>query len=92
MKFIVKEHPTRIIMVKPKVDSICSFKNKYSCLAWDIVDFINDKYWDKEINKEWPKISLEEQLKYHESQVEILKEAIKTGKSLRWNEHGNGVE
>lgn len=34
-------------------------------MAGDYVEFLNDKYFDKEINKEWPKPNNEERAKYH---------------------------
>ena len=55
-------------------------------LAGDIVDFLNEKYIDKNINEEWGEIDVEKRIEYHEEQIRILK----SGKH-RWNKHGNGV-
>jgi hypothetical protein len=52
-------------------------------VAGDIIDFLNEKYIDKNINEEWGKIDVEARIKYHEKMIEILK----TGKA-RFNNHG----
>lgn len=63
--------------------------NEYAeAMAHDYCDFLNDKYCDKEINKEWPKINKEERINYHLD--EIIK--LKRSDYVVWNEHGNGVK
>lgn len=63
--------------------------NEYAeAMAHDYCDFLNDKYCDKEINKEWPQINREERIKYHLEQLQLLR----SDKRLYWNEHGNGVK
>jgi hypothetical protein len=57
-------------------------------MAHDYCDFLNDKYYDKEINKEWPIINREERIKYHINQLNKLVNSER----LRWNEHGTGVK
>lgn len=60
-------------------------------LAHDYCDFLNDKYLDKEINKEWPLITEKIRLKridYHHQELMKLVHKDKLG----WNEHGTGVE
>jgi len=61
---------------------------KHEGLAHDYVDFPNDKYLDKEINAEWPRIKRDERIKYHLEQLQLLT----SDKKLHWNEHGTGVE
>jgi hypothetical protein len=81
----------RVMQIKPEQKTIAFFptSNEDSLgLAHDYVDFLNDKYHDKEINKEWPKINRGERIKYHLEQLQLL-----TGdKMLVWNEHGTGVK
>lgn len=57
-------------------------------MAGDYCDFLNDKYCDKEINEEWPKIDRETRINYHTDQIIKLKKKD----FVRWNEHGTGVE
>ena len=57
-------------------------------LAHDYCDFVNDKYHDKSINKEWPKIDRRKRLEYHLEQARILS----SDKRIVWNKHGNGVK
>jgi len=57
-------------------------------MAHDYCDFLNDKYLDKEINKEWPKIDRIKRIEYHLN--ELMK--LTSDKKLYWNEHGNKVE
>jgi hypothetical protein len=60
-------------------------------LAHDYCDFLNDKYLDKEINKEWPLIDdkiKQKRIKYHIEQLNKLG----FNDNLGWNEHGTGVE
>jgi predicted metal-dependent phosphoesterase TrpH len=75
-----RESPT----LKVTVDGTEDEKN----LIGDIADFLNDKYCDKEINMEWPKIDREKRIKYHEEQLKLLKGED----NLKWNEHGDKVE
>ena len=56
-------------------------------LAGDYCDFLNDKYVDKEMNKEWGKIDVQKRIEYHEKQLEILKSG-----DCFWNRHGNKVQ
>jgi hypothetical protein len=56
--------------------------------AEDLCDFENDKYYDKEINKEWPKIDRRARIKYLQEQITILRYK----RNIKWNAHGNGVE
>jgi hypothetical protein len=91
MKFSVgmrdKDKPDIIPVYDLKSGKIIAmFKD--NSLAHDYVDFLNDKYHDKEINKEWPRINRGERIKYHLEQLQLL-----TGdKMLVWNEHGTGVK
>ena len=57
-------------------------------MAGDYVDFLNDKYCDKEVNKEWPKIDRMARIKYHLEQISILIDSDK----IFWGEHGNEVK
>lgn len=57
-------------------------------MAHDYVDFLNDKYFDKGINEEWPSINRRDRINYHLKEIEKLV----SGGRLYWNEHGNGVE
>lgn len=75
-----------IMEIEPERKPIAGFLNEN--VAGDYVEFLNDKYCDKEINQEWPPINKEERIRYHLEQIELLK----SDKPLRWNEHGNGVE
>ena len=56
-------------------------------LAGDYCDFLNEKYIDKEFNKEWREVDVDARVKYHEEQIEMLKRGNYT-----WNRHGTGVE
>ncbi len=53
----------------------------------DILDFLNEKYIDKNINEEWGRVDVDARIKYHEEQIKILKSG-----NGHWNRHGNGVE
>ena len=75
-----------VFQLRPEVKFMAAFVDKN--MAGDYVDFLNDKYCDKEINQEWPPINKKERIRYHLEQIELLK----SDKPLRWNEHGNGVE
>jgi hypothetical protein len=57
-------------------------------VAGDYAEIFNDKYVDKEINKEWGKIYRYERMVYHIEQLQLLT----SDKKLHWNEHGTGVE
>lgn len=56
-------------------------------LAGDYCDFMNDKYFDKNINEEWGKIDHLKRIEYHLEQIHILMKG-----NANWNKHGNGVE
>ena len=57
-------------------------------IAEDYVEFLNDKYIDKEINEEWGVINRKERIKYHLEQLSKLT----SDKELSWTEYGNGVK
>lgn len=61
---------------------------KMKAVAHDITAILNDKYFDKEINAEWPKINREERIKFYTDQIVKLKKED----FVVWNEHGTGVE
>jgi hypothetical protein len=95
MKFVVSDllydDGWRVMQIEPETKHIASFPdvNDFSkAMAHDYCDFLNDKYCDKEINKEWPQINRYERIKYHLEQLQLLR----SDKKLHWNEHGTGVE
>jgi hypothetical protein len=95
MKFIVSERvfagAYRVMQMEPKIRTIAFFptsKENSLAMAYDYCDFLNDKYVDKNVNKEWGPINRKERIKYHEEQLKLLK----SDKRLHWNEHGNRVE
>lgn len=79
----------KIIQVEPVFRDICTFVDDpfISCLSGDIVDFLNDKYVDKNINEEWFYPDREARIKYHKEQLKILENE----KPVCYTEHGNGV-
>ena len=80
----------KIYLVDGEPTHIASFPDNEhgKAMAHDYCDFLNDKYLDKEINKEWPKITRKERIDYHLNELRKLT----SDKRLYWNEHGNGVE
>lgn len=83
-----KDGSIRIYQISPNIRPICPFEDKYSCLAGDICDFLNDKYCDKNVNEEWGRVKRLKRIKYHF--LELIK--LIFHKYSRYNEHGNGVE
>lgn len=93
MKFIAKDIGTytQIVQIQPEHKKLkIYFKNGdvEEGMAHDYIDIANDKYVDKEINKEWPRINREERIKYHESELRKLRGED----GLVWNPHGTGVQ
>lgn len=64
------------------------FPIAYESLAHDICDFLNDKYFDKNINEEWKEIDRKDRIRYLLQQAFILSNDDR----ISWNRHGNGVE
>jgi hypothetical protein len=91
-KFIVIEiYPeNKIIAEFPFKKGVTNLYSKEiaGALAGDYCEFLNNKYCDKEINKEWPRIDRESRIKYHEEQIRLLK----SKENVSWNEDGDGVE
>lgn len=89
MKFIAKERAgfTEIIQLLPKYETIAIFYDKVG-MGYDYVDFLNDKYVDKEVNAEWGEIDRLKRIQHHEKQIKLLK----GNKRLCFNEHGNEVK
>jgi len=83
-------HEIKIIAEFPFKDGVTNLYSKElaRALAGDYCEFLNNKYCDKEINKEWPPIDRESRIKYHKEQIQLLE-----GKEhIIWNEDGDGVE
>lgn len=51
-------------------------------LAGDYVEFLNEKYLDKEMNAEWPPMDKEQHLAYH---LERVKELTKQLEEEKWD-------
>lgn len=76
-----------MIIIEPSLENLLRLILEHPNLIGDICDFLNDKYIDKNIDEEWPKVDVKARIKYHEEQIKILK-----GGKYSWNEHGNGVK
>ncbi|MCE7699518.1 MAG: hypothetical protein K8E24_012175 [Methanobacterium paludis] len=80
LKFIAKDelirgtnrHIYQVLQIEPEAKLISTFLNKN--LAGDYVDFLNDKYVDKEINQEWPTINKRRKDKIPFRTNQIIKE------------------
>ena len=85
-----EEGKVNIYRVRPDFCFICGFNEDQfiSPVAGDIVEFLNDKYVDKNMNEEWYHPDREARIKYHEEQLKILR----SGKPIGYTEHGNGVK
>lgn len=73
------------IIDNEKCKSIATFDDPN--LAGDVVNFLNDKYCDRDINAEWF-LDEKKRIAYHLDQLRILTLKDK----CKFNEHGNGVE
>lgn len=85
-----------IIQIAPRQRLITTFTKPAmkEGLAGDYLAFASDKYFDKDINQEWPPIDKRARIQYNLSQARrYLEQAqiIAGSKHLRWNDHGNEV-
>lgn len=81
-----------VYQVDPVVRQIAIFTDKdfpdAILMAGDYTAFLNNKYVDKIICCEWPKINRERRIAYHKEQIKLLE----SGKDLSWNWDGDGVK
>jgi len=81
-----------VYQVDPVVRQVAIFTDKdfYDAIpmAGDYTSFLNDKYVDKIISCEWPKISIARRIAYHKEQIRLLE----SGKPLAWRWDGDGVK
>lgn len=63
-------------------------KDVIGLVAGDYVEFLNEKYFDKGMNQEWPPRTKLQQLEYHQRRVEELTEEIGLEISLQEMEMG----
>lgn len=89
MKFyaIEREKYTEVLQLEPEVKTIAIFYDNVG-MAYDYVEFLNDKYCDKNVNAEWETIDRPARIKHHLEQIELLKNE----KRLYYNSHGNEVK
>jgi len=81
-----------VVLIQPSSKVIAKFEEDEEginkLMAHDYCDFLNDKYCDKEVNKEWPKINRLARINYHLEQLSILINSER----VVWGEHGNEVK
>lgn len=81
-----------VYQVDPVVRQVAIFTNKdfddAIPMAGDYTSFLNDKYVDKIICCEWPKISRARRIAYHKEQIRLLENE----KQLCWSWDGNAVK
>ena len=95
MKFIVTDllynDGWRVMQIEPEVKHIASFPdfNEFAKnIAYDYCSFLNNKYCDKDINKEWPKPNNKQRLQYHSEQLMLLL----SGRKVKWSEDGDCIK
>jgi len=91
MKFKVSDKEDMILIIEPEVENLIGVEclsEKARQVLGDIIEFLNFKYIDKEINDEWGKVNVEARIIEHLKQIDALMNI----KNPLWNEHGNGVE
>ena len=88
MQFIQKGK--EVIQIEPHVRSVAMFSNSANedGLCGDYVEFLNNKYCDKNINEEWPKPNNKKRIEYHSEQLMLLL----SGREVKWSEDGDKVK
>lgn len=90
MRFKISDNDDMILLVDPEIRDFI----KVECLSeesrqvlGDFLDFLNDKYVDKNINEEWADVSREKRIDHLLEELDILL----FNKYCFWNKHGTGV-
>ena len=93
MRFRVEDKPYKVfdnelymVVIVGSGEVIAYFNDRY--VAGDYVDFLNDKYVDKEMHKEWGKVNVAKRIIYHAA--ELIK--LSHYKHFYYNDHGNEVK